>query len=88
MVCNSNVSAVKNPVITESDVLAITETYRVYLFLDEETKSKIPQKFKDFLETYKNLDVGEELHPEVPLEMQNISQEGWNLIAQIGTFLN
>ena len=73
--------------MTRSDVRGITETYRYYILLDEECKSRIPQKFKDFLEFYKDMSIGEPIHLEVPLEMQNISREGWNLIAQIGEFL-
>ncbi len=73
--------------LTESDILGITETYRVYCFLDEECKSRIPSAFKEFLEKYKDLSVGVELHPEIPLEMQEISEEGWNLIAYMGTYL-
>ena len=72
--------------MTRRDVLGITETYRYYNLLDDDCKSKIPQKFKDFLEYYKDLTIGELIHPEIPLEMQNISQEGWNLIAQISKF--
>lgn len=86
--CKANVPKKEKIVITKSDILGITETYRVYMLLDEDAKSRIPQKFKDFLEKYKDLTVGETLHPEIPLELQNISQEGWNLIAQIRTFLN
>lgn len=72
--------------MTRRDVLGITETYRYYNLLDDYCKSRIPQKFKDFLEHYKDLSMGEPIRPEIPLEMQNISQEGWNLIAQLEKF--
>lgn len=72
--------------LTASDILAITEAYRVYCFLDEKCKKQIPSAVKVFLEENKDLSVGAELHPEVPLEMQDISQEGWNLIAYLGTY--
>lgn len=73
--------------IIKSDRLAITETYRFYQLLDADCKSRIPDSFKDFLEKYKDLSLGEEIHLEIPLTMQNISKEGWNLIAQLETFL-
>ena len=73
--------------LTESDILGITETYRYYLLLDDDCKSRIPSNFVEFLEKYKDLSKGEPLHPEIPLEMQEISQEGWNLIYAMGQFL-
>lgn len=73
--------------LTQSDILGITETYRYYNLLNDDCKSRIPEAFKNFLNKYKDLSLGEPFHPEIPLEMQEISEEGWNLIAYMGTFL-
>lgn len=70
----------------ETSILAYTEAYRVYQLLDEDAKSKIPQKVVEFLEKNKNLDYGEALTPAIPLEMQKISKEGWNVITYLTTF--
>lgn len=72
---------------TKTNIRAITEAYRYYQLLDDECHSLIPDSFVEFLNTFKDLSVGEPLHPEIPLEMQNISQEGWVLIAQFGRWL-
>lgn len=73
--------------INESDRLAITEAYRFYQLLDDDCKARIPDSFKNFLEQYKDVNLGEVIHLEIPLTMQNISQEGWNLIAYMGNYL-
>ena len=66
---------------------AITEAYRVYQLLDDESKLKIPDNLKKYLEENKNLNLGEPVTPLIPLEKQTISKEGWNLIAYMTTFL-
>lgn len=73
--------------LTANDILGITETYRYYNLLDDDCKSRIPEVFKNFLNKYKDLNVGKPLQPEIPLEMQEISEEGWNLIAYMGIYL-
>lgn len=66
---------------------AITEAYRVFQLLDDEAKEKIPQGVKEYLEKNKDLSLGEPLSVAIPLEMQEISKEGWNVIAYLATFL-
>ena len=73
--------------LTKSDIIGITETYMYYRLLDDECKRRIPEKFVRFLEEYSDLTLDVKIHPEIPLELQEISQEGWNLIAQISKFL-
>lgn len=75
-----------NITLTKANVRAITEAYRYYHLLDDDCQSRIPASFVNFLDTYKDLGVGEPLHPAL-LEMQDISQEGWNLIAQMSIFI-
>ena len=73
--------------LTKSDIIGITETYMYYRMLDDECKRMIPEKFVRFLEEYSDLTLDVTIRPEIPLELQEISREGWNLIAQISSFL-
>ena len=69
-------------------VIAITEAYRVYLSLDEECKSRIPADFVKYLVENMNLDYGCEVTNLLPIDMQDISEDGYNLIAYMYTFIN
>ena len=84
---NENDEKLLEKEFTPSDILGITEAYRFYKLLDDDCKSRIPDSFKNFLEKYKDLSMGEPINPEIPLEMQEISQEGWNLIVYMGAYL-
>ena len=73
--------------LTKSDIRGITETYLYYRMLDDECRRLIPEKFVHFLEENSDLTLDVTIRPEIPLELQEISREGWNLIAQISSFL-
>ena len=71
----------------DSDILAFTEAYRFYLLLEDDARNKIPQDIVDFLEKHKDLSMGAPISPQIPLDMQDISQEGWHVITYLSTFL-
>ena len=63
--------------------LAVAETLGVYQTLDEECRSHIPKEFMDFLEENYDPNIEVQITKLVPLDMQEISKEGFRLIAKM-----
>ncbi len=67
--------------------IACTEALKVYNLLDRAEKEKIPQKFISYLKSHYSDDVLVKIQACIPLDMQPISKEGWNLIRKMAQFI-
>lgn len=60
---------------------ALTEVSVILSFLDEDYKSKIPNKFINFIENEKDKNYTPNINPKIPLEEQNLLQDTINILA-------
>lgn len=67
--------------------IAAAECLAVYEMLDDEAKSCIPKEFIERLEEMTLPTIKVTLHKEIPLEYQDISEGGWQLVKLMSEFM-
>ena len=69
--------------LTEQDIIAYTEAWRVIQLMSPEEKSLIPIEAMDFLDKNKDLTKGVKINPFLPLEKQGISKSAFCVLGGI-----
>ena len=69
--------------LTQNDIIACTEAWRVIQFMDPEERKLIPIEALEFLDKYKDLSVGVIINPLLPLEKQGISKSALCVLGGI-----
>jgi len=69
--------------LTEQDIIAYTEAWRVIQLMPPEEKSLIPIEAMDFLDKNKDLSKGVKINPFLPLEKQGISKSALCVLGGI-----
>jgi len=67
--------------------IACAETFAVYNLLEEDAKKKVPIEFLEYLKKNQSKHIEVRLRADIPLDMQNISKEGWKLIKAMSEFI-
>ncbi len=67
--------------------IACAEALAVYNLLEEDVKKAIPEDFIKYLGDNATKDVEVNITSLIPLDMQNISEEGYNLIKKMSEFI-
>jgi len=67
--------------------IACTEALAVYELLEEDSKNKIPKEMLEYLTENSSNQISINLRADIPLDMQNISKEGWKLIKAMSEFI-
>ena len=67
--------------------IACSEALAVYNLLDNDSKNKVPKKIVRYIEDNASDNIIIKIRPDIPLDMQNISMEGWKLIQIMSQYV-
>ncbi len=70
--------------LKEYERIACTEALAVYNLLEEDVKNLVPKEYVTYMMEHASEDIYVNINPMIPLDMQPISKEGWNLIKKMG----